>query len=752
MDSGGWLPARTQRGMDRWASSPGNGTFRIWNARDLTGRLGGDIPGPMLGRPASVPFSGFFLKARDGYYSTILPPLAHRQAPGQFLLYQKPRFANDWGYFGDLTHHAPGLNTSPADVRALLEAEGRKSARLARGKIDRAAARLIARARDVGWQSLRSGSGRIVFSGAGRFVWQRTLKNGLQERIVSDGVSLWQLYPELGLGARRKLSRHHLALLRAAVPWHLATAKTLARGADVTLLAARTVAVTPRGGKHRLELRFDKAGQLIERRLVRLSDGKLLDRQDLVAARKRLAPRAAQRPDFSIGRQLVVLPMPIRTRSFTLKAHGINDENYSKWTERQALAVITSGLVRYHGELVVIIRNRFLARGDRRIGWSVLLQTNGRHGIEKLPQRSALGDYLRQQRQLMKRGHKQADVSPSNRSKRGFIARISRLRQLAVQQANQQTADALSKLLEITGDVPKLRYPAAYEQARQLYRDRRYPEARRRFAEAYRAELARGLLPRIDVDFRKLLARSAAGRKIWRALMQEAAAKHGRVASVLLAWQSHLVGTRELADELLAGALAGVTDKQRLRVTLVAVEYLWHTMRRARAARLLNRLLDRPEYGGHSKLWRMAAELASQRRKLAQTLYCQERAIELEYQQLPDVVNLEWVRQEFSTLLARYGKLADAIATLDRQPPTDVIARVVRAADRWRKLDSDITAACEAAAGVLQTLGAKELAWDYLTTSLAARTGVFDPVASLELRLRQRGQLELADRLKRQGR
>ena len=73
-------------------------------------------------------------------------------------------------------------------------------------------------------------------------------------------------------------------------------------------------------------------------------------------------------------------------------------------------------------------------------------------------------------------------------------------------------------------------------------------------------------------------------------------------------------------------------------------------------------------------------------------------------------------------------------------------ARVVRAADRWRQVDPDPTAACQAAARILSDLGAAEMAWEYLTTPLAAKPGEAAPWVSMAEMLRQQGHFELADR------
>jgi len=130
----------------------------------------------------------------------------------------------------------------------------------------------------------------------------------------------------------------------------------------------------------------------------------------------------------------------------------------------------------------------------------------------------------------------------------------------------------------------------------------------------------------------------------------------------------------------------------------------------------------------------------------ARALRYHEHAMELEYQNLPDVVNLQVIRQDYGQLLVRYQQLASAIATLEAEPPRSFLARVIRATDRWRAIDPDPTTACQTAARIFGDLGASELAWDYLTTPLAARPNEAAPWVSMAQMLRQQGHLELADR------
>ena len=159
---------------------------------------------------------------------------------GQPRLYGRPSFSGDERVFPDLASYAPGMNTSRADVRAVLEAEAAPRLADLSGPIDPAARKLIDRARAAGWQKLTV-SGKdgkpalaIAFDGAGRYAYQHTLPNGLREQVVCDGRTLLHLYPDLGIGSRRAVSRFHRADFAGVVPWLVPPAEDLAHGTELT--------------------------------------------------------------------------------------------------------------------------------------------------------------------------------------------------------------------------------------------------------------------------------------------------------------------------------------------------------------------------------------------------------------------------------------------------------------------------------------------------------------------------------------
>ncbi len=115
--------------------------------------------------------------------------------------------------FFDLLAYAPGMNTSQADLDAVLEAEALPSKFSKTGRIDPAARELLAKARLAGWHTWTiPGEGKqapvsITFDGAGRYAYESTSSMGIKERVVCDGQTLVRLYPQLFVGAKRTVSR-----------------------------------------------------------------------------------------------------------------------------------------------------------------------------------------------------------------------------------------------------------------------------------------------------------------------------------------------------------------------------------------------------------------------------------------------------------------------------------------------------------------------------------------------------------------
>jgi hypothetical protein len=327
------------------------------------------------------------------------------------LLYRRPSYSGQDRLFYDLVAYCPGLNTRAPDVEAVLEAEALPDAGDKRGRIDDAARGLIEKSRPTGWQALTligqndKPGFTIVFDGTGRYAWQRTLVPGIRERVACDGKTLLHLYPQLGLAARRTVSRFHRADFGALVPWVLPRPEDLARGADLKLLNANTVSVVPHGadslkdakGKPvpylRLDLVFADYGRFIERQLVQMPKREILLRQTWDAdgtvrlrdkKDKELAVRKAKLSEAIVPvltpdtRDLVVLELPYRTREHLVKALKLENVNYQQMRFEDARRLLAADVAAGNGaEAVKVFKQALHAREQRQLGLYVLLAACG---------------------------------------------------------------------------------------------------------------------------------------------------------------------------------------------------------------------------------------------------------------------------------------------------------------------------------------------------------------------------------------
>jgi Flp pilus assembly protein TadD len=293
-----------------------------------------------------------------------------RDDSGDSLLYQRPNYRGDERIFFDLVAYAPGMDTSIADRLAVLEAEAAPSARNKRGAIDEGARNLFQRARSASWRSYtqpaegqRSGF-TIHFDGQGRYAWERTLFAGLRERVVCDGKTLWHLYPDLGLGAQRQVSRFHRLELASLVPWALPAPEDLARGASLRCVGKDRMDLVPAGAgdKNKPYLKlvfvFGEDGHLAEQQLVQMPEGKVLRRkvcmadgtirvvdgdnqeQDAVkGSLRKLESAPSLAPDT---RRLVVLPLPYRSREHVVEARKLEKTDWGRLSFEDGRALLAS--------------------------------------------------------------------------------------------------------------------------------------------------------------------------------------------------------------------------------------------------------------------------------------------------------------------------------------------------------------------------------------------------------------------------
>lgn len=315
---------------------------------------------------------------------------------------------------------------------------------------------------------------------------------------------------------------------------------------------------------------------------------------------------------------------------------------------------------------------------------------------------------------------------------------------------------ALTEALKPFEQVPALSYAARYETARDLLNDGQRTAARHQFLSLYEAARQDTALPAIDAAFRLALQNDDAyPENLFASLLRETAqrltAQEQRRAVIDLAWQCRQLDDRQLADELSDLAMNNIPEARRLPTTLAVFSGLWQTGQQDRADKLLQDLLADKRFGKEPSLWRLASDVAAQRKSLKRSMEFLDTALEMEYRQLPDIINLEQVRSDYRRLLSGYQQLAAAMNLLESPARAKFITTVARAADRWRSMDSDETAACQTAAHILLSLDDPDLAWDYWTTPIGQKPNEAAPWVNLARSLQGEGASELADRAYRQA-
>ena len=365
----------------------------------------------------------------------------------------------------DIPSYAPGLQTWSADRLAIVERAITHKPKS--GDVDAEARRLIDKARSLGWETVKliamdqKPSGHSAASlqadGSGRFVLNREIGEGLQETVVHDGTVLWHLYPEIGLGAKRSISRFHQSAIQSLIPWYVPSADDLSIEADIKLVAERTIRITriktdadAPAAKPLLaiELVFAESGRLAESRVIDLTAIQVLARQVIAAdglvqkldgagkliGETRYERQATDAPNLVPAISgLVILPMPYRSSTGLPVSVPVdlqsNAPDYAKLTDDDALMLVATYFAESRpNELLSLIQSRYAGRGDHRIGFAVLMVSVQPQNVlvtnatTQHPD-SALARYL-QQFVAISLGHS-AEFSPLGDNASPFLKQIS---------------------------------------------------------------------------------------------------------------------------------------------------------------------------------------------------------------------------------------------------------------------------------------------------------------------------------------
>ncbi len=749
--------------------------------------------------------------------------------------YERPAFDYDRTLFTNLLQYAPGLHNTQADILATLEREA-DFPPPSLGRIDADARTLIDKARSAEWFTLTMPavgplpSYLIHYNGLGQFAYERLLTSGLSEQVICDGQTLWHLYAEIGLAAKRPMSRHHHDLCSAIAPAFLPPPEELARGHSVKAIDASTIALIPldaakhKDAKHtRIHLVFAKDGRLSERQMVAMPKGEIVLRQlyhadgsvewrdakgqSLAKQTRIVAPAKAPSLQPKTA-DLVVMHMPIRT-----PAHLSAQAGKSGTAERKPEDVdqwfISEVLTRALGDKLSAYDGRALrAKGVRRLGVLTLVnaaniridppsQYDWPFDLDKDYPNHPLAAFLAQGQRTI------ADSNPDGflvltGAKTGFIGRLNQFRNLWLtwhRQLPQQNAAALplekAKVLEFLQETTSptfayaildtmqrrgntaptdhmmsvavkrfgpisdplgLGYVLRYEHARSLWQAGSGLEAGNEFRKLYADTLAVGVLPPIDADFRQVLQMPLGdGPKFigfTRKMLDEVLRKKQYVLAFQLAKQMEQLGDEALSDEILTTILAKADAKERNALTLVSIQFQTQRQNFVQADRLLQKVLEDKDLAKRPELWHWRSEMTKRYGQTAASIACLETALDLEYADLPELVDLERVRGEYRTLLNHYQTVAESLASLKSEMPRTLLAKVIRSTDRWRLLDGDSAEPCMLAGKIFHTLGQHELAWDYWYAPLPIdlHPAESKPWLDLAETLIGQGDLQKADR------
>jgi hypothetical protein len=779
------------------------------------------------------------------------------------------------GLLRDLADYCPGLETTQADLQAILAAAVDPKDKPIQGKVDPGARRLIENARATGWESLEikneqlRTSFQIVYNGAAQFRVERKTADGLREKIICDGKTLWHIYPELGIGTKRPFTRFHELGIQNLIPWHVPTVDELSQGADIKLVGKNVIRVCPlkpqnkskkanKAGETKeqkqpedsndvldivFEFVFNKSGRLSERRVLNSKTSRVLARlqisddgrvrfETLINGKMKSHERKlarqlnAKEPRLTLKasdkKELVVLPLPFRSASYvseqiakqraaktksksTETASGARDPAEDKPNEPvdktkepqilsadQALQLVTAFFAEGKTDLMnAAIKQHFFDKNDHRIGFAVLMASANYFSdpvinATKKHEDSPLASFIKQYAIWRQNGnHNEEFVVPKGSCE--FLRNVANSHNIwlnwmtgratqnktaqqigtdlndalefidssknpdvawelietifrALEKSDTATAGQFGQLvkstdrfrvhgsdLSMTPLLLKIRLKArqeeiALKELREYINDQvetlgliaHDSVLRKAFADA----LTRG-------DGKKGEPASNSRMKPWNSILTDAAKKlieRKRRSSVIsLADACWSDGDRELAETLFDLAVDGVSFATQPRLGMRAIDYLSHTKDWQRSEKYLQMFPADSVVRKTARYWRSASNVAQQLKRDNESILRLEKALDIEFAGLPQNIPLKPLRDQYSSLMARYTKLLKKADLKDAALVRDLTIRIIKATDRWRAIDPDTTALCYRAALLLHTLGQVELAWSYWTTPLASK-------------------------------
>ncbi|MEZ5299639.1 MAG: hypothetical protein R3F11_03060 [Verrucomicrobiales bacterium] len=676
--------------------------------------------------------------------------------------------------FTDLVSLAPGFWLSDAD----LNPGGEEGSAVPAG------------ARAVGWRKAviapgdDAGAEAVAFNGAGEFRAERRTATGMREIIIGNGTTLWHLYPEIGIGSRRPMTPALAAEVGRAFPFVPPPGDHAAAGESIEFSSAGEI--TFRRWEGGAEARVEPG------RLVEVEGGRTRERA--IAFQSAEAPRAS---DLAPDPDLVVLPMPFLGREAALRLAGREEPTFSQdlmgWTEDEALRLIAAELAAKDQRARGSIRDRFLGRNDRRLGFYTLLLSAGLLGdsvmsAELMDPRlapggadSPLADFLAAAALRDPAALKSDAEAPA-----GFVERWAQLWRLvrdleAADTGDQRPYEAavaaldaepnpllaqlllrgiaaavnepwqFARLADQTAALPEAQqsYSTRYLAIRYAFRAGDWKAAWAQFRDLTVAEAEAGRPAVLGEDFWQ--AFDAAGRSAERAEALESMARAyvgaGRTPWALdLASYAAAQGGGSLAPDLLRAAL-GSGDPADLDpgAQIRAADILLKAELPAEALAFAEAAAEKVPSALAFRLAESAARRSSQADKANRY---QERALVLEARD-PSQVPPYWTDQCRQAM----HRLAEAKPDAGADA-AEIADRICAVADAWLAVDQsapswtpgDLPEAARLAASALAKLGDEDRSWQYDTFGIGAAAGEADRWAALGMRRSQSGDYARADR------
>jgi tetratricopeptide (TPR) repeat protein len=451
-----------------------------------------------------------------------------------------------------------------------------------------------------------------------------------------------------------------------------------------------------------------------------------------------------------------------------------------------------------------VINQRFVSKDDCRMGFAVLLSaastTNNSQPIHEVASHnqgsSALGSFLVQHFDWWRDQDRSKEfVLPDSASP--FIRHLADIHNLyALWSSGRATQDRtesqvnqeLSRALELIRKCPSKRIAwsllnvvhksidetiskkklhqrlakeaASFEKVPGLFGAARYArvlwlisaektnEAQSLYSSYRRDAIAAGITPTVSDELRTAFKAASGNSESWSKVIldsSEPLVEQKRSLELLqLALNCASIAEHDTARQLLDRGIKGVKLSKRPDLLIVGLGCLITIDDWSRAEEFARHLMNYRNAHENASLWRTASQIAAALGDDDESLRRLEQAMRLKFSALPATVNVESFRGEYNKLFDRFTSYSQLMLEAGKPLPDDFVNRVTQAADAWRSIDPDSTAACQRTAKLLQLIGLYGEAWEYWTTPLVNTANSSDAWEKLAAALTETKQFHRA--------